>query len=167
MTKNIQIVDDVDELIGHKKRDEIDYTKDTYRSSALWIINSRGEVLIAQRKTTRDKDPGKWGPSAAGTVEEGETYDTNVYKEAKEEIGLSGYTFKKLKKEKIDKPRSQFVQWYGAVVDEPIEYFTAQLDEVEQLSWVKEEELLDDVSKNPDKYVFLMISALNFLRQFA
>ena len=50
-------------------------------------------VLIVERQTAFDKkyDPGKWGPSAAGTVEEGETYQSNIIKELQEEIGLETF----------------------------------------------------------------------------
>ena len=80
------IVDENDNPIGLKYREDIDYSKDTYRCTGIWITNSNDEVLIAQRKFTKDKDPGKWGPAVAGTIEEGETYESNAYKEMKEEI---------------------------------------------------------------------------------
>lgn len=163
MSDRIQIVDENDNLIGHKTRQEIDFDKDIYRSSALWLTNSMGEVLLAQRKFTKDKDPGLWGPSVAGTVDEGETYEINIYKEAEEEIGLKGYKFKKLKKELLPKPRKQFCQWYSVIVDKPLEYFVPQEDEVEKLKWVKLEDLVKDVADNPGKYVLSMKEALDFL----
>jgi isopentenyldiphosphate isomerase len=166
MSDRIQIVDENDNLKGHKARREVDYNKDIYRSSALWVVNSKAEVLIAQRKLTKDKDPGKWGPSVAGTVDEGEDYDINVYKEAEEEIGLTGYTFKKLGLERLFAPRHQFVQWYGVVVDKPLEYFVPQEEEVEQLRWIAADELIEKVDSDPDKYVASMDKALEFLRKF-
>lgn len=84
----IQIVNENDEYIGAKERSEIDHGTDIYRVSALWLINSLGQVLLAKRAATKDHSPGKWGPAVAGTVEESETYDENIRKEAKEEIGL-------------------------------------------------------------------------------
>ena len=50
-------------------------------------------MLIAPRVLTNDKDPGKWGPAAGGTLEISETYESNAYKEAEEEIGLTGVEF--------------------------------------------------------------------------
>ena len=73
MSQLCQIVDLNDEIIGHKPRNEIDFKKDYYRIGCLWLTNSKGEVLIAQRLLAKDKDPGKWGPAAAGTLEMGET----------------------------------------------------------------------------------------------
>ena len=89
MTLMYQIVNENDEIIDYKPRNEIDYKKDYYRIGCLWLTNSKGEVLLAQRLLTKDKDPGMWGPSAAGTLEKGESYESNIYKEAEEELGLS------------------------------------------------------------------------------
>lgn len=156
----IYIVDENDNPIGYKERAEIDYKNDIYRSAALWVVNSNNEVLIAQRKLDRVKDPGKWGPAVAGTVEEGETYDSNIHKEAEEEIGLTGATIAKLDKVRLYEPRHQFMQWYQAIVDKPAEDFTPQPEEVEKVQWVSRDWLINDVKENPDKYVSSMGQAL-------
>ncbi len=46
----IIVVDENDNVIGSKSRDEIDYSKDIYRVSCLWVTNPKGEVLLAQRR---------------------------------------------------------------------------------------------------------------------
>src|ERR1700761_7819266 len=101
----IQIVDENDTLIGHKPRDQVSATTDYYRIACLWLENSKGEVLLAQRKWTKKNDPGTWGPAAAGTVDQGETYEQNMYKEAQEEIGVSGVTFTPVTKFRRTSPR--------------------------------------------------------------
>jgi isopentenyl-diphosphate Delta-isomerase len=161
----VQVVDEQDNLVGHKKRDEVAYDTDIYRSSALWIVNSKGEVLLAQRKLTKDRDPGMWGPSVAGTVEEGETYESNAYKEAEEEVGLTGYAFTQLDKIKIDDARHQFMQWYVVEVNEPAEFFTPQPEEVEQVAWINIDELQNDVQQNPQKYIPYMKLCLDVLHR--
>lgn len=85
--KKIIVVDGRDEIIGYKvfksmRKDDI------YRASALWIANSQGEVLIAKRHRLKLHNPLKWGPAVSGTLEEGETYESNILKEAEEELGL-------------------------------------------------------------------------------
>lgn len=159
----IQIVNEKDELIGVKERSEIDYGADIYRVSALWLTNSLGQALLAKRAATKDKDPGRWGPAVAGTVEEGETYDSNIYKEAEEEIGLTGVRFTRGKKLYRRYPRRYFSQWYFGVVNREIDDFTRQIEEVDELAWVKMDELQQDIRDNPDKYIsgmVLMISEL-------
>ena len=149
----IQIVDEKDNLIGHKERGEVDPEKDIYRSAALWLTNSKGEVLLAQRKFTKDHDPGKQGPAVSGTVDEGETYESNIYKEAEEEIGLKGETLKLGPKERVTKEYNFFCQWFTHSLDWPLEKFVPQESEVEKLAWISEQELVKDVANNPDKYL--------------
>lgn len=148
-----QIVDENDEIIGHKPRNKIDFTKDYYRIGCLWLTNSNNEVLLAQRLLTKDKDPGLWGASAAGTLEKGETYESNIYKEAMEELGLSGITFTPVTKLKLETPRKSFLQLFSGVCDWPTHQFTPQPEEVEKVAWIKIDEFKNDVQNNPQKYV--------------
>ena len=46
----IPIVNRKDEVIGRKERLELDYSNDIYRSASVWITNSNGDVVLAQRK---------------------------------------------------------------------------------------------------------------------
>ena len=149
----IQIVNENDEVIGAKERSELDYLVDIYRFSALWITNSKGQSLIAQRALTKDKDPGKWGPAVAGTIEEGETYDQNIYKEAMEEIGLEGVTFTKSIKVYSSTPRRAFAQWYITQIDRDLSTLTRQKEEVEALAWIDTEQLKRELVDMPDKYI--------------
>lgn len=150
----IQIVDENDQLIGVKERYEVDYKTDIYRVSALWLTNPKGQALLAQRASTKDKDPNKWGPAVAGTVEEGETYEDNIYKEAMEEIGLEGVRFAEGIKIRYEyPPRSYFGQWYLATLDRGIEDFVRQPAEVAALEWVDIERLKQELKTNPDKYI--------------
>lgn len=155
------IVDESDTPIGLKYRNEIDYTKDTYRCTGIWITNSKGEVLIAQRAFIKDKDPGKWGPAIAGTLEESEDYESNAYKEAHEELGLSGITLTLGPKEHITKPRKYFGQWFFCTVDKPLSDFTIQKEEVEQIAWIDKDELKTDIENNPDKYTHSLGRVMN------
>lgn len=153
MSDLYQVVDNKDKLVGLKERNKIDFMSDYYRVSALWLTNSSGQVLIAQRLMIKDKDPGKWGPAAAGTLEEGETYETNVYKEAEEEIGLAGITFKPGPKFKMEEPRRYFCQIYVGICDKSETEFVPQPTEVEQVKWVDKNWLANDVKTNPNNYV--------------
>lgn len=149
----IQIVDNQDQQIGVKERKEVDYITDIYRVSALWLTNSKRQTLLAKRAVIKDKDPGKWGPAVAGTIDEGETYDDNIYKEAEEEIGLTGVQFKKGPKVLIKHPRTYFCQWYFVTLDRDIDSFVMQEDEVDELDWVDIEQLKQELLSNPEKYV--------------
>ncbi len=160
----IQIVDENDQLVGHKDRSEIDHKNDIYRATALWVSNSQGEVLIAQRKLTKENDPGKWGPAVSGTVDESETYKDNVYKEAEEEIGLVDEAFKEGPKIRVTNSTNFFCQCFSAKLDKEIEEFRLQKEEVEQVKWLSIDELERDVSDKANKYVPTMPQILKAFR---
>ena len=54
----------------------------------LWLINEQGQFLISRRAKSMDSDPGVWGPSVSGVIEEGETADQAAIREAAEELRL-------------------------------------------------------------------------------
>ena len=147
----ILVVNNNDEIIGSKERDDLG-ADDIYRVAALWVTNSSGEVLIAQRSFSKKHSPGKWGPAVAGTVEEGEDYDINITKEAAEELGLEAVEMRPAKKGFIRRKYSYFVQWYDAIIDEPEDYFRLQEEEVERVTWIGLEQLKNDFFENPEKY---------------
>jgi isopentenyldiphosphate isomerase len=153
MKPRIIIVDENDSPIGLKYREAVDGTKDIYRCSAVWIENSYGQALIAQRKFTKDKDPGKWGPAVAGTLEEGETYELSAYKETEEELGVVDVSLVLGPKLYNQTPRRYFAQWFYCSLDKRAEEFHLQEDEVEQVVWVDKNELVRDVDLNSDKYI--------------
>ena len=74
----IILVNENDEIIGYKERGTLD-KEDIYRVSALWIQNSKGEILLAQRSFNKNNNPRKWGPAVAGTNDEGESYESKTF----------------------------------------------------------------------------------------
>ena len=125
----IPIVDENDKIIGYKKRGTLD-SDDIYRVSALWLTNSKGEILIAQRADNKSHNPGQWGVSVAGTVDEGETYYENIIKETEEEIGLKGIKPKKGPYGRHKGEHNYFYQWYLQEIDMDIEDFVIDKEEV-------------------------------------
>ncbi len=158
-----QIVDDTDTLTGLKERQKIDPKVDCYRASALWLTHVNGQILIAKRHSMKDTYPGIWGPAVAGTLEEGETYETNMYKEAMEEIGLTNTELMLGPKMKFESPRKHFTQWFLGTCDWSIADFTLQPTEVEKVAWISVNDLLEDVRMYPSKYVPSMPHILNAL----
>lgn len=148
----IIIVNEKDEIIGYKKRAQIKQG-DIYRVSSLWIENSQGNVLLAQRAHTKRNDPGKWGPAVAGTVEQGETYESNMLKEAEEEIGLKNFKYKKIEKYRRVGKHNFWAQKYLAIIDKNISEFKIDKKEVEQIKWFTRDELKKEIKQNPNQFL--------------
>ena len=141
MSEQIVVVDGGDNVLGVEEREVVDEKRLRYRVSALWIRNSKGDVLLARRAYTKTHYLGRWGPAVAGTVDEGESYRDNIVKEAEEELGLVGVDMKEGPKTKISGKYNHFTQWFVAVVDGPVDFFKIQEEEVAGVRWFSVGEL--------------------------
>jgi isopentenyldiphosphate isomerase len=151
------VVNENDEIIGYKNRDEIQL-EDIYRVSALWITNSKNEILLAKRHHTKKNNPNKWGPAVSGTVEKDETYIINIIKEAEEEIGLKKIEPQIGPKIFSNKKHLHFTQWYLLKTNKKINEFKIKEDEVEEIKWITKKELLADIKVNPENYIDSIMS---------
>jgi isopentenyl-diphosphate delta-isomerase len=151
----VVIVDEADTPIGIKDRDQIT-ENDTYRVAALWVINQKEEVLLAKRSFSKRNDPGVWGPAVAGTVEEEESYESNIIKESEEEIGLL-VTLDVLERGPKSKGINQFgqnyfTQWFIYHTDKPIEAFNPSPEEVASLKYFPVQKLNDEIINYPERF---------------
>ena len=149
----IIVVDEEDVVVGSELRSVVDERGLRYRVSGLWLRNSEGDVLLARRAYTKAHYPGRWGPAVAGTVDEGESYEENMVKEAGEELGLTGVDMKKGPKTKTSGKYNNFTQWFVGVVDERVSFFKIQEEEVAEIRWFSVGELKDMMRENPDEFV--------------
>lgn len=150
----ITVVNERDDVLGYKDSKDRD-PRDIIRVSGLWLRNSKGEILIAQRALDKTHDAGKWGPAAAGTVEEGETYLSNTIKEAREELGVALNEKQLVPGAHLFRETSHryFAQHYIAKIDMPLEDFKIQKKEVENLRWIGVEELASWIAEKPQDFI--------------
>lgn len=151
----VPIVNEADEIIGYKDRSELAFQYDIFRTASLWITNSKNEILLAQRKFDKKVDPGKWAEAVGGTVENNDTYEATVLREAEEELGLK-LTNEQITlgpKQFITSPARYFVQWYTIMLDRNIEGFQIQTEEVEQIAWIPVTQLKKELQIQPEKYI--------------
>jgi len=72
-----------------KSRVEVHKDGDWHRAVHVWIVTSKGKLLIQKRSPIKDSHPNMWDISSAGHVLAGSNDITTAIKEIKEEIGLS------------------------------------------------------------------------------
>lgn len=151
----IPIVNEQDEIIGYKERADRN-PEDIVRLTSIWITDEQGNILLQQRKLTKKNNPGKWGPAVAGTIEEGESYDQNAYKELEEELGIKNVDLIKDKKYYGESNTGKrFVQVYKVIISRNRE-LAPQEEEVENLRWVSKDELQKWFSEKPEDFVGFM-----------
>jgi isopentenyldiphosphate isomerase len=141
----VALVDEQDNVIGQKRR--ADLTKDDcWRMVSIWIENSSGQVLLQQRSLNKLRSPGLWTPAAEGTVTLGDDYYESAVRELGEEIGLFDVELKPTKKihAQFESGRRQ-MHGYTVVCDWPVEKFTLQAEEVEQIQWVDKAQVIAEI----------------------
>jgi isopentenyl-diphosphate Delta-isomerase len=159
----IPFVDEKDEIMGYKTLEEIDKEDLTYRVSALWLTNSKGEILLAKRALTKSHHPGMWGPAAAGTVEKGETYEENIIKEAEEELGLKNINPKKGPITKSKSKYKHFTHWFFYEIDKEVKEFKIQKEEVAEVKWFSLEEIKNLLENNTKECIPSLINSFEIL----
>ena len=147
----IPIVDDNDDIIEYRERDDKD-TNGIYRVASLWVTDTDGRILLARRALNKIHSPGIWGPAVTGTVEGGETYEECIIRETEEEIGLKNIKpvigIKKLRGTKW----KFFSQRFLLTLPASFNNFKIQQDEVAEIKWFTEEELKKELRENPDDF---------------
>lgn len=116
------------------------------QGSHVWIMNSKGELLIQKRSKEKRLYPNLWSITSGGT-DSGETTLDTAYREVKEELGIN------LKPEELElmmsyKRNHDFVDVYLARKDVKLEEITMQKEEVSDVKWVSKEELEELIKEN-------------------
>ncbi|MFA5926037.1 MAG: NUDIX domain-containing protein [Parcubacteria group bacterium] len=147
----LNIVDEDDNVIGIEDRKKAK-KESFYRVSALWVTNSRGEILLARRHRSKTHDPLKWGPAVSGTVEAGESYEENILKEAEEELGLKNIHPKIGPKIKMEVEYHYFVQWFTLGIEKDASDFEIQEDEVVEIKWFPKKDLISELQNSSENF---------------
>ena len=149
---NIIYVDKDDNEIGVGPIREAHENGIIHRVVRVYLYNSKGELLLQKRGDHLHTNPGKWNESAAGHVDEGETYLQAAIREMEEEIGVTGVELNELKKiyteEKQDK-RKRFTTLYNGTYDGEIH---PDFDEVSEVRWIAPEDLRAEIAQHPDHF---------------
>lgn len=67
----------------------------------LHIFNSLGELYLQKRVLNKDIQPGKWDTSVGGHVDYGENIEDALMREVREELGISNFEAKFIKRYKF------------------------------------------------------------------
>jgi len=146
------LVDQTDKEIGYKKFEALN-ENDILRVAALWITNSKGEILLAKRPMSKRRDPNRWGPSVATIVEKDQTYLGSIKKAAKNEIGLEGFVTNEGKKLLVSGYNNFYCQLFSCQQDLTIHTLKLNQDEVQKVKWFSRVEIGEQLHSNPYHFV--------------
>lgn len=105
----------------------------------IWIINSKGEVLIQRRPEHLEFAPGVWA-TTGGSAIVGEDSITAACREVKEELGIKISKNSMLPPLKI-KRKNDFTDIWVVKQDIELIEMKLQKEEVEDVKWVNKQEL--------------------------
>ena len=111
----------------------------------ICVFNSRGEMLIQQRQSTKTVFPDMWDISAGGQVESGETSEMAAQREVYEELGLYIHLANKRPAATMNFDEG-FDDIYIVKRDTDISELTIQQDEVKDVGWADKEKILSMIA---------------------
>ena len=136
------VVDEDDNVIGAASREEChSNAKLIHRSVYIFLVNSRGEILIQRRSVNKDLYPGFYTASATGHVNYGEGYDIATKRELKEELGVDAPLRRLCKVKSFSDVEREISMIYVCRYDGPIRFDRNEIDEVVFMS-------IDDIERS-------------------
>ncbi len=131
-----------------------------HRSSHLWLVNSRGQILLQRRHPAKETDPGRWDIAVAGHLSAGQTPLDALVREAREELGLvlepAQLTFLEARPKEYREGAFLDREWQHLFVclnDVDLGGLVLQADEVVDVRWMPWEEYRRIVAQGHPDYV--------------
>ena len=93
MSKILDVVDDMDRIVGAATKEDIIKSGQRYRGVHIYVINKDGEMLV-QWRSIHKSSPRTFTSSVSGTVEQGESYEQAAKRELKELLNFETKTSK-------------------------------------------------------------------------
>lgn len=156
------VVDENDCVIGQQPRGIVHAQKLFHRAVHLLVINEKGEMLLQKRSLAKDTCPGLFSTACAGHVDAGETYETAVLREAKEELGIT-LALGEISCIGAQKPSEEngfeFVKVF--LFRSSRERFIFNREEIESLHWLSADELFEKIERVPAEFARSFIALIN------
>jgi isopentenyl-diphosphate Delta-isomerase len=159
-----------------KERRLVHKDGDWHRTSQVWVMNQKREILCNLRSKEKDLFAGYWDLSVGGHVEASKTYEETALRELKEEIGIDATLdeIRFLSDEKVEgiyKEKNltdrEHARLFLYISDVKIESLKVQREEIEEIKYFSIDYLIKAIESKelkviPIKHFF--ISILNLLK---
>lgn len=152
------LVDEAGNIIGSATRKECHSgSMKLHPVVHLHIFNTKGELFLQKRSSSKDIQPGKWDTAVGGHIDLGENVDIALRREAREELGVlefePTFNYSYLWESTVER---ELVYSYRTVYEGPFTIDPVELDEGR--FWP-----MDEIAKHLDEDIFTG----NFRKEFA
>lgn len=156
MTINLVLIDRDDNVLGYKEKYETHrHPVPLHRAVSVMIYNkAHSEILLQKRSSGKPTWPGSWSNAACTHPLPDEPYKDAAERRLFEEMGIKTdlkESFRFIYKAKFDEVWGEHEldtvftgEYDGKIVIDP--------EEAEDWKWMKVEDLVEDLKKNPDLY---------------
>lgn len=126
-----------------------------HKAVAMFVVNSKGQVLLQKRSSKKKLWPNTWDITAGGHVDHGEFGFQAILRECKEELGLDltknditflgAATSVNIKGDIINK---HFNEFYVVNAEVDTTKLELQEDETSEIKWIDKEEIVERIKDN-------------------
>ena len=151
MTELIMEVNENNEPIGLRPREDFYTAKYMHRGVQLILRNTKGEILVQKRAQNKVRNPGKYSYSAGGTVGD-ETCEESILRETKEEIGIEVQLEWFFEIHHTSSNDNVFQKIFLATIENEEGTIVHQKEEVDSVEWIPADKIRSELAEEPDKY---------------
>jgi len=162
----VVIVDEHDSVIGAEMLAKVWKEGLYHRIVYITVVDEHDRILLQCRSANMELFPNCWDDSAAGHVDEGDTYETAAVREVEEELGLSNIKLEEIatyrtNEEYKGRKLNRFNRLYRARVPASTR-FQAPEDEVSELRWFTFDEIRQLAAEHPERITVGLMQNLEY-----
>ena len=143
-----------------KTRKEVHTTGEWHKVAFIFVVNSKGEIILQKRSSKKTTNANKWTASASGHLTAGDSDIEGALRELEEEIGVKAkpdelkYLFTAKHKGKIDDKNFSHIQdIYVLYKDVNIDELVLQEEEVSETKYVYYKDFEKMIKEENDELV--------------
>lgn len=141
----LAVVDEHDLIVDHLPRHKIHALGLRHRAVHIMVFNDRQQLLLQKRSMKKDLNKGLWDSSAAGHVDQGESYDSCATRELQEELNVIADLTALFKLTPTPALGMEFIQVYRCRHNGPFQF---AVDEIDEVCWLDQVEIDKRVDRN-------------------
>lgn len=132
-------------------RKELFEQKGWCRTTNVYVLNSRGDILCHQRSMEKERFPGVWFTHLGGHVGAEESYESNALKEIEEEAGIciSQEDLIPWRTTRLDDHRI-WIREYVTIINTPADLLIPQAGEVDRFEWQSVSDIIANTTNFPE-----------------